>query len=235
MTFSKRLQSLIISKNIQQKDIARALKIHENRIGEWLSEKVKKPRAATIAKLADYFNVNPDWLATGEGPQQHEMSQVTKDARLEFLEKEWKKNRGRDLVSITYIEENYASAGKGIINYDAAKEVMQFDRNFLIGQFGPTDFENVHIIHAVGDSMTPAIVSGDMLFVNPGEKDIVTGAVYVLVVGEETMVKRVERNPLSGELTLRSDNAQYAPIEILKDDLDKVYVIGRVLGNFKKF
>lgn len=115
------------------------------------------------------------------------------------------------MVSSTYIEGDYASTGKGIINDEAAKEVMQFDRNFLISQFGPTDFENVHIIHAVGDSMAPAIVSGYMLFVNPSEKDIVTGAVYVFVIGEETMVKKVERNPLSGELTLRSDNVQYAP------------------------
>jgi len=163
------------------------------------------------------------------------MSPITKDARLEFLEKEWKKNRGKDLVSVTYIEENYASAGKGIINYDAAKEVMHFDRNFLKSQLGTSNFEDVHVIHAVGDSMTPSIIPGDLLFVNPGDKDITTGAVYVFLVGEETMVKRVESNPLSKELTLLSDNKQYAPIEIQQTDRDKITVIGRVIGNFKKF
>lgn len=112
---------------------------------------------------------------------------------------------------------------------------MNFDRNFLTSLLGSSNFENVHAIHAVGDSMTPSIISGDLLFVNPGDKDITTGAVYVFLVGEETMVKRVESNPLSKELTLLSDNKQYAPIEIQQTDRDKINVIGRVIGNFKKF
>ena len=235
MSFQERLQSLILSKNVQQNDLARALKINKTRVSEWVLGSVKKPRAATIVKIAGFFNVNPDWLATGEGPQQYEMSPVTEKARGKFFEEEWWKNRREDLVSITYIEENYASAGKGRINYEAAKEVMHFDRAFLVNQLGSSNFENVHIIHAVGDSMTPSITPGDMLFVNPGDKDVITGAVYVFVIGEETLVKRAERNPLSGELTLRSDNVQYAPIEIHTDDLNKINVIGRVIGNFKKF
>jgi len=234
MEFKQRLQILIDSKNIQQNDLSRALKIHETRVSEWLSGKVKKPRRSTIVKIAGFFNVNPDWLATGNGPQQYEMSPVTEKARGKFFEEEWKSRR-KGLVSITYIEENYASAGKGRINYEAAKEVMHFDRAFLVNQLGSSNFENVHIIHAVGDSMTPSITPGDMLFVNPGDKDVITGAVYVFVIGEETLVKRAERNPLSGELTLRSDNVQYAPIEIHTDDLNKINVIGRVIGNFKKF
>ncbi|PHR30486.1 MAG: hypothetical protein COA36_00295 [Desulfotalea sp.] len=112
---------------------------------------------------------------------------------------------------------------------------MHIDRNFLKSQLGTSNFENVHVIHAVDDSMTPSIIPRDLLFVNPGDKDITTDAIYVFLVGEETMVKRVESNPLSKELTLLSDNKQYAPIEIHQTDRDKITVIGRVIGNFKKF
>jgi phage repressor protein C with HTH and peptisase S24 domain len=106
---------------------------------------------------------------------------------------------------------------------------MHFDRNFLINQLGTNNFEDVHVIHAVGDSMTPSIISGDLLFVNPGDKDITTGAIYVFLVGKDTMVKRVESNPLSKELTLLSDNKQYAPTQIQQTDRDKITVIGRVI------
>lgn len=233
MSFNDRIQTLIDEKKMTQSAVAKGIGVDRSKISKWLAGEIKKPQRPTLIKIAEFFECDINWLAEGKGePFPDRYTPPAGDAINFNLGKKVPQN---NMVSITYIEENYASAGKGIINYDAAKEVMQFDRNFLISQFGPTDFENVHIIHALGDSMTPSIVSGDMLFVNPGEKDIVTGTVYVLVVGEETMVKRVERNPLSGELTLLSDNVKYAPIEILKDDLDKVYVIGRVLGNFKKF
>jgi len=140
-----------------------------------------------------------------------------------------------DQIPVTYIEDTYASAGGGVINYEAARRVMTFDRGFLAAQLGIHQFTNIHVIHAVGDSMEPTIHPGDLLFINPGEKEIVTGAVYVFLIGEETMVKRIERNPITAELTLRSDNSQYEPVRIDKENLSKVQVIGRVIGNFRKF
>ena len=158
----------------------------------------------------------------------------------EIINARWKQEKGdenhdTDLVPVIYIEDTYASAGSGIMNYDTARRVMTFDRGFLSAQLGIHQFNNIHIIHAVGDSMEPTIHPGDMLFVNPGEKEVVTGAVYVFLIGDETMVKRLERNPITEELILRSDNGQYEPVRIEKEYLNKVQVIGRVIGNFRKF
>jgi phage repressor protein C with HTH and peptisase S24 domain len=230
--FAERLQYVARKKNIAQTVLATALKKYRSEINRWFLGEVM-PRPNTIEKLANEIGCSFSYLISGDGePFPDRYTPPAGDAINLDLRKKMPLN---NMVSITYIEENYASAGAGIINFDAAKEVMHFDRNFLVSQFGPTNFENVHIIHAVGDSMSPTIASGDMLFVNPGDKDVTTGAVYVFVIGEETLVKRAERNPLSGELTLRSDNKKYAPIEIATTDLNKVSVIGRVIGNFKKF
>lgn len=230
--YSDRLQYVATEKKYEQADIARAINISPSTVNKWWNDKAV-PGPKNTRKLSNEFGCDYDWLKLGVGePFPDRYTPPAGDAINFGFEK---KAPQTNMVSITYIEENYASAGVGIINYDAAKEVMHFDRNFLISQFGPTNFENVHIIHAVGDSMSPTIASGDMLFVNPGDKEVTTGAVYVFVIGEETLVKRAERNPLSGELTLRSDNKEYAPIEIATTDLNKVSVIGRVIGNFKKF
>ncbi|MFT5730778.1 MAG: phage repressor protein C with HTH and peptisase S24 domain [Desulforhopalus sp.] len=231
-TFGERLQHVMRITKIKGTNLAKDLKRNKSQITRWRNSKTP-PDVIVVDELAEKIKCDATWLETGKGePFPDRYTPPAGDAiNLNF----GKKVPANNMVSITYIEENYASAGAGIINFDAAKEVMNFDRNFLVSQFGPTNFENVHIIHAVGDSMTRAIASGDMLFVNPGDKEVTTGAVYVFVIGEETLVKRAERNPLSGELTLRSDNTQYAPIEIKQADLDKIIVVGRVIGNLKKF
>lgn len=233
MPFSERLQLLVDRKKITQAALASGAGVNRSRVSEWLSGKNENPRRSTIIKLADFFECDINWLAEGKGEPFPDRD--TPPAGNAINLNSGKKVPLSNMVSITYIEDTYASAGKGIINYDAAREVMHFDRNFLTSQIGSTNFENVHIIHAVGDSMMSSIAPGDMLFVNPGDRDVVTGAVYVFVIGEETLVKRAERNPLSGELILRSDNEQYAPIDIHHEDIEKVNVIGRVIGNFKKF
>ncbi len=137
-------------------------------------------------------------------------------------------------VPISYLPEIYAAAGDGIINYDEAKTVMNFDRSFLESQFGAQRFEHLHIIHAIGDSMLNSIAPGDLLFVNPEEKEIQTGAVYVVRVADSIMVKRLEQNPITKEVKLKSDNQAYSPIVIRDDDLKTFEVIGRVIGNFQK-
>lgn len=223
------LKNLATHTNVKGvRGLASYLGAKESKLYSWINRGVIGDKELLLAKIP---NLNRDYLDTGEG----EMILSYQPPPGDSIEFNFGTSKDSDLVSITYIEENYASAGKGVINFDTAKEVMHFDREFLLRQLGPANFKDVHIIHAIGDSMTPSISPGDLLFVNPGDKDIITGAVYVFVIGEETLVKRAERNPLSGELTLRSDNASYAPINIQGDDLDKVVVVGRVIGNFKKF
>ncbi|MGL1931724.1 MAG: helix-turn-helix domain-containing protein [Desulfotalea sp.] len=232
MSFHMRLQEVARIKKVDQVDLSAATDTNPSTVSKWWNGK-RIPGAKNTRMLADYFGCNISWLECGKG--ELFPNNYTPPSGLDINFDLGKKKNLSNLVSITYFEDTYASAGKGIINYDAGKEVMHFDRKFLTSQIGTTNFDNVHIVHAVGDSMKGSINPGDLLFINPGDKEVITGAVYVFVIGEETLVKRAERNPLTGELTLRSDNEQYSPIEIHKTDLEKVIVVGRVIGNFKKF
>lgn len=225
--FKDRIQLLVDINKISQREFADQLSVNEARVSDWIKGNVVNPRRTTLRKISDTFGCSIEWLAIGEGD-----APIAEEKTTTLLGALDSRN---NLVSVTYVEDTYASAGSGIINYESAKQVMTFDRGFLTAQLGSQQFENIHIIHAVGDSMEPTMHPGDMLFVNPGEKEIITGAIYVFVIGDETMVKRAERNPISGELTLRSDNEQYEALKIEKKDLQKVHVIGRVIGNFRKF
>jgi transcriptional regulator with XRE-family HTH domain len=63
----ERIQYLIDLKKISQRDLADKLATDEARVSEWLSGKVTKPRRTTLFKIADYFQCDLEWLATGDG------------------------------------------------------------------------------------------------------------------------------------------------------------------------
>ena len=63
------------------------------------------------------------------------------------------------------------------------------------------------IFEVAGDSMSPTLVEGDLIMVNTAEKDIRTGRIYLLRIGTDLMVKRLETRP-GGKILIRSDNTQ---------------------------
>ncbi|PHR22798.1 MAG: hypothetical protein COA36_17635 [Desulfotalea sp.] len=67
MDFTDRLQSLIDVKKITQQVLADGCGLTRAQISKWLNRKVGTPRRTTIHKLADYFECDIEWLATGKG------------------------------------------------------------------------------------------------------------------------------------------------------------------------
>lgn len=65
--FSVRLQYLVDTRKISQKDIVEGAEVDKAQVSNWLSGKVITPRRTTIHKLAEFFGCNVEWLATGEG------------------------------------------------------------------------------------------------------------------------------------------------------------------------
>lgn len=65
MTFFERLQSLMNSQQLSQKQLADDLSIRQNTISDW-KNKGNLPQGETAIKLAKYFNVSLDYLLTGE-------------------------------------------------------------------------------------------------------------------------------------------------------------------------
>jgi transcriptional regulator with XRE-family HTH domain len=51
-------------------DLARACKIKPPSVADWLSGKTKKMEGANLLLAAEFLNVDPWWLATGEGKKE---------------------------------------------------------------------------------------------------------------------------------------------------------------------
>ena len=143
-----------------------------------------------------------------------------------------------NFIKIPYYPEIFAAAGAGAYNYEEASKSITFTKVFLEDLLELTIFQGLHIINAIGDSMSPTIESGDKLFVLPFEVENCKareGGIYVISCNFGVLVKRIYFNPFTKELILKSDNKEIPDITITGDELDGCQIIGRVVGSIKKF
>ena len=87
--------------------------------------------------------------------------------------------------------------------------------------------EDLLIVPVEGTSMEPRLSSGDDVLVNCAERELKDGQVYVVRLGDEMLVKHVQRLP-QAHVQLVSANAGFPPILVDLNDTDMV-VIGRVM------
>jgi phage repressor protein C with HTH and peptisase S24 domain len=83
------------------------------------------------------------------------------------------------------------------------------------------------VIRARGDSMAPTIGEGDVLLVDGGQERLSDGGIFVILRGEDLVVKRIQT---TGEgYLLVSDNPRYRPEPIRAGEEEGPRVIGRVV------
>lgn len=91
--------------------------------------------------------------------------------------------------------------------------------------------QNVKLMKVRGNSMEPVLWDGDRVAIDTGAREIVDDRVYGIVVGGMAKVKRLFRTA-GGRLRIVSDNpdkGRYPDEFVEPDDLESVYVIGRVI------
>ena len=255
MNFGERLVKARETLGFNQSEFAEKIELAAQSLTRYEKNKVK-PSVDFIAKLTNMFNINSNWLLTGKGemllPSENRSlningnDNVTQNGNGNSINgsfnakkknKKIKKEDTQDIVSIPYFQDTYASAGHGAINYDEAPHPMSFDKNFLQRQFGIVAVRNLHIINAIGNSMEPTIKEGELLMINPFENEsmhIKDGGIYVMSCNNSILVKRIKHNPISGNLTLISDNKEYDDIPVSKEEFESCHIIGRVVGHFDK-
>ncbi len=118
------------------------------------------------------------------------------------------------------------AAGNGQELIDDVREIALLP--FLKRMMRGTAPNRARALEVRGDSMTGVhIFDGDMIVFVPGE--IRGDGIYVLRVGDELIVKRVEFDPISRKLRIMSENPRY-PDRIESADGQSVAVVGKVYG-----
>lgn len=89
--------------------------------------------------------------------------------------------------------------------------------------------DGLQAIIAVGESMSPTIIPGDLCICRPGDA-WESGNVVSVNADDSDMIKRIFRTA-DGGIDLRSDNPAFEPLHYTAEDLsqERVHVLGRVL------
>ncbi len=121
------------------------------------------------------------------------------------------------------------SAGGGsIVESEQIVDHLAFKKEWIKNNIG-VDANNLVLISAAGDSMTPAIIDGHLLLVDMPDKYMSVDAIYCLRPPKDggLVVKRIQRVP--DGIMIKSDNPAYTDYTIPKGELVGLEIIGRVV------
>jgi len=195
-----------------QTELALALEI--NRSGITHARKKNQIPDKWIVKLYRKFGFNPKWIETGTGSV--------------FLESE-----SSDDIEFKYVPKVKARLCAGDGSFEVQSDIsdyLSFPTRWLSNKGS-----SVHMVamEVFGNSMEPEIREGDTVLIDQSQTDILAGAIYAVGVEDTILVKRIEKHP--NKLVLCSDNHDYSPIYLEKDDISVVRIIGKVIWSCREY
>ncbi|MCG8643289.1 MAG: helix-turn-helix domain-containing protein [Desulfobacterales bacterium] len=195
-----------------QSELARSLGI--NRSGITHARNKNKIPEKWIIKLYRTFGFNPGWLETGTGS-------VFLDSR---------SDRDVEFQSIPKVAARL-SAGTGSFECeDHITDYLSFQTKWLAKKGSASQMVAMEVF---GQSMEPVIKEGDTVLIDQSQKNILAGAIYAVGVEDTILVKRLEKHP--NKLVLCSDNKDYAPIYLEREETDTIRIIGKVIWSCREY
>lgn len=219
-TFAERLNTAMIAAGVSQGQLAEMVGVSQPAIQKMTSGKTNGSRK--MVELANALGVRPEWLSSGQGAMredgQQPQSQLTKTGDSDVFR--------LDVLDLT------VSAGPGIINQEFVEILhsVEYAPAEARHMFDGRKAENIRIINVRGDSMSGTIEPGDLLFVDISVKSFDGDGIYAFLYDDTAHVKRLQK--MKDKLLVISDNKSYAawdPIE--KDEMNRVFVFGKVIGS----
>lgn len=229
MSFKKRLQELWPESTLEE--IAQKIDMSYMGLNKVFA-KNGLPKAETLIKVQEVTGCDLNWLLTGEGSPYLDKNhpdnaggfpvQTGSDGVTDIL------GNPVDLSEFIFVPRYNvaAAAGHGAAVYAEEPLFCMAFRRYWIENYVTKQPEKLSVITVKGDSMEGVLNHGDSILINHAETTPRDG-LYVLRIGNDLFVKRVQRIP--GKLLVTSANPSYAPFEIdLNQPENDTAIIGRV-------
>ncbi|WP_320407966.1 helix-turn-helix transcriptional regulator [Klebsiella grimontii] len=219
-TLAERLNEAMTMAGMSQGALAKSSGVAQPTI--WRLASGNARGSTKIVEIANALGVRSEWLSTGQGPMREDGQQPQP-----LLEKTGDSDVFRlDVLDLT------VSAGPGIINQEFVEILhsVEYAPAEARHMFDGRKAENIRIINVRGDSMSGTIEPGDLLFVDISVKSFDGDGIYAFLYDDTAHVKRLQK--MKDKLLVISDNKIYAawdPIE--KDEMNRVFVFGKVIGS----
>lgn len=205
----EKLEQLMLAQNLNQTKLSKITGVKQQVISRLLTSKNEDEKATPALKFAllKYFSYDID--------SGYYTAEVTVDY-------------GENIISIPFYTAK-AAAGKGIELPDyEEKDVIHFDKRWLQAVVGHNP-ENLSLIQAEGDSMSPDIQDGDLLMVDTAIKEVIPNKIFIIKQNGQYRVKKLKTD-FNGDIMIISINHNY-PTEVMNQETE---IIGQVVWNGSK-
>lgn len=173
------------------------------------------PKADFLEKIARSFDININWLLTGEGNMLR--TESGKEENIPVAHPFDSPMEGIPLIPIS------AMAGA----FTGEQTVLEYEcERFVVPTFKGAEF----LISVKGSSMYPKYNSGDIVACKRLPMDELFfqwNKVYVLDTDQGPLIKRVKPGSDKEHVLIVSDNERYEPFEL---PLDRIYHVALVIG-----
>ena len=159
-----------------------------------------------VLALYQKFGLNPEWVTSGKG--QALLKEII------------------DPV-FSHVPKVKARLCAGSGSFETGGEIegfYAFRKDWLATKGSP---EKMVLMDIFGNSMEPELKNGDTILIDESQKDILAGAIYAVGIEDTIMVKRIEKHPQ--KMVLLSDNKDYSPIYLEKNEMGGIRIIGKVI------
>ncbi len=185
---------------------------------KWLKGEAEPSRERLVA-LARAAGVGVAWLAEGEGPEPSFESNGS--GRRRRLPDQGDDPDWNQFVILPEIGPLPAQGGPVPARYLALRQ------DWVRSVCG-VEPEHLALDVAVDESMAPTIRPRDTVLLDTTERKIVSNRIYVLDIGSQRQIRRVQRRH-DGSLVLISDNHAYHPDIVENESVSTIVVLGRVV------
>ena len=170
--------------------------------------------------LTEYPELSPEWLMLGEGEMLRDPSkQAANDPKKEIIPSHTPQE-GIPLIPI--------EAWAGALNGEEYSIMAEDCDRYIVPSFKDADF----LITVRGDSMIPKYYSGDIIAcrkVYLRDLWFQWGKVYIIDTDQGSVLKRVKRGSTDETITLVSENPEYEPFELRKDQIYNIAIVQGVI------
>lgn len=125
-----------------------------------------------------------------------------------------------------------ACCGNGVENFTENVIGQQMMTLSALREFTQSAPENIKIIKAIGESMMPTIHTDDIVWVDISVKTPTSDGLYILCIGSDLLIRRIQINPFDNTAMIRADNSSYAPIP--HNNYRDIKVAGKVIYHMHK-
>lgn len=202
MSISEKLRLVFTELKVNQTLFARNVGISVGNFSDIMNGKIN-PSSMALQKMAEVYNVNLNWLLTGEGSM--------------FID-----NAAISRIPIYDIKASAGFGRNGDFEHPPVKGFFELDTTLLEKYKG-----RVRVVEVEGDSMSPTFLHGQ--FVVFVENLIQSDGIYIINKNGSILIKRIQFKPAENKMIIISDNSNYEKEIVDTNDFNGyILVIGKV-------